>query len=52
MNMYVKLRDALEELLKERRPLIEPAPRESDPLILLCTVKPDVIGFAILKGKP
>jgi exonuclease SbcC len=50
--MYVKLRDALEELLAERRPLIEPAPRESDPLFLLCTVKPDVIGFAVLKGQP
>ena len=51
-NMYIKLSNILGDLLKERRPLIEPAPKEFHPLFLLCTVKPDVIGFVILDGQP
>ncbi len=50
-NLYIKFSNALEELLKERRPLIEPAPREFQPLFLLCTLTPDVVGFATLDGK-
>ncbi|MGO8988140.1 MAG: hypothetical protein ACLQHW_04610 [bacterium] len=50
--MYAKLSSALQGLLTERCPFIEPAPRESHPLFLLCTIKPDIIGFALLDGKP
>lgn len=50
-NAYGKVHDALDQLLIEKEHSIAPPPANSDPLFLLLTTKPDLIGFAQLNGE-
>ena len=50
-NAYGRVHDALDQLLVEKEHAIAPPPANSDPLFLLLTSKPDLIGFAQLNGE-
>lgn len=50
-NAYGKVHDALDQLLVEKEHSIAPPPANNDPLFLLLTSKPDLIGFAQLNGE-
>ncbi len=50
-NYYSETAKVLEELLKGRQFRIEPPPQGSEPLFLILTLPPDVIGFAALNNK-
>ena len=49
---YNELSNILGELMKGKEPRIEPSPSNTYPLFLLFTVKPNLVGFAILDGQP
>jgi len=51
-TLYNKLKNTLEEFLKDKQPKIEPSSPNTAPLFLLLTVKPDLVGFATLDGQP
>ena len=50
-DAYGKLHKALEGLLVEKEHSIEPPPANSDPLFLLLTSRPDLVGFAQMNGE-
>ena len=50
-NLYNKLKNTLEEFLKDKHPQIEPSSPNTTPLFLLLTVKPNLVGFATLDGQ-
>ena len=50
-NPYQKVNAALEELLSEKAHSISPPPSNCEPLFLLLASKPDLIGFAQVKGE-
>jgi len=51
-SLYNKLKNALEEFLRDKQPQIEPFPPNTAPLFLLLTVKPNLVAFATLDGNP
>ena len=51
-TLYNKLKDSLEEFLRDKQPQIEPSPFNTMPLFLLLSVKPNLVGFATLDGQP
>lgn len=51
-TLYNKLKNTLEEFLKDKQPQIEPSSPNTTPLFLLLTVKPNLVGFATLDGQP
>lgn len=50
-TLYIVLKNILGELIKGKEPRIEPSPSNTYPLFLLLTVKPNLVGFAILDGQ-
>lgn len=51
-TLYIRFSSILEQLLKDREYGIEPSPSNTDPLFLLLTLKPNLVGFAVLDGQP
>lgn len=49
---YNEFKNILGELMKGKEPRIEPSPGNTYPLFLLLTVKPNLVGFAILDDQP
>lgn len=50
-DAYGQFHKVLDELLVEKEHAIEPPPANTDPLFLLLTSRPDLIGFAKLNGE-
>jgi hypothetical protein len=50
-NSYERVQVVLQELLSEKEHTISPPPSNCDPLFLLLTSKPNLIGFAHLNGE-
>ncbi|MBE3093654.1 MAG: hypothetical protein IMZ52_01385, partial [Actinobacteria bacterium] len=51
-NLYEKLSNTLENLLKERNLKIESTQSDSYPLFLILDIVPDLVCFSLLNGKP